>query len=109
MVPGGLMPYLTRIDCPYCDSPLLRKTGGRCANCGKTISAHVARTRLREKRAEQAVAIVATALVLALFLWAGGAGLFEGLAVYAVAGLAVWYWGKGTFWVGSRKDSNDQG
>jgi len=25
-------------------------------------------------------------------------GLIEGIAVYAVAGLAVWYWGRGTFW-----------
>ena len=44
------------------------------------------------------MAIFATAAVLALFLWSGGVGLFEGIAVYAVAGLAVWYWGRGTFW-----------
>ena len=44
------------------------------------------------------VAVLATAAVLALFLWSGGVGLLEGIAVYAVAGLAVWYWGRGTFW-----------
>lgn len=47
---------------------------------------------------EQVVAIIGTAAVLALFLWGGGAGLLEGIAVYAVAGLAVWYWGRTTFW-----------
>lgn len=54
--------------------------------------------RTREKRIEQVVAIFATLAVLALFLWAGGLGLLEGVAVYAVVGLAVWYWGQGTFW-----------
>jgi hypothetical protein len=53
---------------------------------------------LREKRIEQTLAILGTAAVLALFLWSGGVGLFEGIVVYAVAGLAVWYWGRGTFW-----------
>jgi ribosomal protein S27E len=92
------MPYQTKIDCPNCEEPLIRKTGGRCANCGEMITEHVARARLREKRIEQVVAIFATAAILALFLWGGGVGLVEGVAVYAVAGLAVWYWGKGTFW-----------
>ena len=58
----------------------------------------LARARLREKRIEQVTAAVATVLVLALFLWAGDAGLFEGILVYAVGGLAVWWWAKGTFW-----------
>jgi len=44
------------------------------------------------------IAVLATAAVLALFLWAGGVGLLEGVAVYALVGLGVWYWGKGTFW-----------
>ena len=92
------MPYLTQIDCPRCEQPLVRKPGGRCQHCGEVVTAHVARMRLREKRIEQAVAVVATVAVLALFLWAGGAGLLEGIAVYAIAGLAVWYWGKGTFY-----------
>ena len=76
---------------------MVRKTGGCCPNCGEIVTEHVARERQREKRVEQIVAIVATAAVLALFLWAGGVGLFEGVLVYAVAGVAVWYWGKGTF------------
>lgn len=92
------MPYTTRIDCPDCGRPLIRKGGGRCSACGASISAHVARARLREKRIEQVTAAVATVLVLALFLWAGGAGLFEGILVYAAGGLAVWWWAKGTFW-----------
>jgi hypothetical protein len=92
------MPYAPTIDCPYCESPLSVRRGGRCPNCGRWVADHVARARLREKRIEQAVAIFATAAVLALFLWSGGAGLLEGVVVYAVAGLAVWYWGKGTFW-----------
>jgi hypothetical protein len=74
------------------------RRGGRCPYCGQWVADHVARARLREKRIEQVVAIFATLAVLTLFLWAGGAGLLEGVVVYAVAGLAVWYWGKGTFW-----------
>ena len=92
------MPYVTRLDCPECDKPLIRKPGGRCPHCGTAISDHVAQARHRERRIEQAVAIFATAAVLALFLWGGGVGLIEGVAIYAVAGLGVWYWGKGTFW-----------
>jgi hypothetical protein len=92
------LPYVTKIDCPRCEQPLVRKTGGRCPSCGEVVTAHVARARLREKRIEQVVAIVATALVLALFLWAGGVGLVEGALVYAAVGIGVWYWGKGTFW-----------
>ena len=92
------LPYIQKIDCPRCEQPLVRKTGGRCPNCGEVVTEHVARERLREKRIEQVVAVFATAAVLALFLWAGGVGLIEGVLVYAVAGLGVWYWGKGTFW-----------
>ena len=92
------MPYVTRIDCPRCEKPLIRKTGGRCPSCGETVTLHVARARLREKRIEQVVAIFATLAVLALFLWAGGVGLVEGVLIYAAAGVGVWYWGKGTFW-----------
>ena len=92
------MPYTTKIDCPRCEQPLVRKSGGRCPSCGAMVTTHVARARLREKRIEQVVAIVATVLVLALFLWAGGLGLLEGIAIYTLGGLAVWYWGKGTFW-----------
>jgi hypothetical protein len=76
----------------------VRKTGGKWPNCGEIVTAHVARERMREKRIEQVVAVFSTAAVLALFLWAGGAGLVEGVLVYAVAGVIVWYWGKGTFW-----------
>jgi hypothetical protein len=98
------MPYVTRIDCPNCDKPLVRKPGGRCPHCGHVISEHVARARLREKRIEQVVAVVSTLLVLGLFLWAGGVGLIEGIIVYAAAGLLVWYWGKGTFWSATLRD-----
>ena len=94
------MPYRTPIDCPACEQPLLGKSGGRCSNCGEVVNVHVARARLREQRAEKAVAVLATALVLALFVWAGVFDLLVGIAIYALAGLAVWYWGKGTFWTG---------
>lgn len=92
------MPYVATIDCPECEKPLTVKRGGRCPHCGTWVADHVARARLREKRIEQVIAVFATLAVLALFLWAGGIGLLEGIAVYAVVGLGVWYWGKGTFW-----------
>lgn len=85
----------------------MRKTGGRCASCGEVITEHVARARLREKRIEQVVAVVSTALVLALFMWGGGLGLIEGVAIYAIAGAAVWYWGKGTFWSARLRGDDD--
>jgi hypothetical protein len=101
------VPYVTKIDCPACEQPLIRKTGGRCPNCGATVTAHVARARLREKRIEQVVAVLATAAVLLLFTWAGGLGLVEGVVIYAVAGVGVWYWGKGTFWSATLQPEDD--
>ena len=92
------MPIRSNIDCPACERPLLRKPGGRCPYCGVVVGEHVVRARAREKRIEQVIAVIATILVLALFLWAGDFSLFEGIAVYVVVGAAVWYWGKGTFW-----------
>ncbi len=47
--------------------------------------------------------MVATVLVVALFVWGGGMGLVEGIAIYAAVGLAVWYWGRGTFWSATLK------
>ena len=92
------MPYIATIDCPRCERPLTVRRGGKCPHCGTWVADHVARSRLREKRIEQVIAVLSTAAVLALFLWAGGVGLLEGVAVYAVVGFGVWYWGKGTFW-----------
>ena len=58
------MPLRTKIECPECDADLVVKRGGVCPNCGAAISEHVARVRARERRTEQVVAVVATALVL---------------------------------------------
>jgi len=72
------------------------------------VTEHVARARLRELRIEQVVAVLATIAVLALFLWAGGVGLIEGVAIYAIAGVGVWYWGKGTFWSETLQPEDDE-
>jgi hypothetical protein len=85
------MPLRTKIECPKCDADLVVKRGGVCPNCGTAITEHVAKVRARERRIEQVVAIVATALVLGLFIATSGFSLLEGVAVYAVAG-AVMYW-----------------
>jgi hypothetical protein len=85
------VPLRTKIECPECETDLVVKRGGVCPNCGAAITEHVAKVRARERRIEQIVAIVATALVLGLFLVTSGMSLFEGVAVYAVAG-AVMYW-----------------
>ncbi len=100
------MAVSTKIDCPACGKPLVRKPAGRCPHCGEPITEHVARARAREKRIEQVIAIVATILVLALFLWAGDFGLLEGIAVYAAVGVGVWYWGKATFWSATLKEDD---
>ena len=91
------MPIRTRIECPHCDADLVVKRGGVCPNCGAPITEHVARVRARERRIEQVVAIVATALVLALFLMTTGIGLLEGVAVYAGVGATMFYLARRTF------------
>ena len=69
------MPIRTKIECPKCETDLVVKRGGVCPNCGTPISEHVARVRARERRIEQVVAIVASALVLTLFVFTSGIGL----------------------------------
>jgi hypothetical protein len=91
------MPIRTRIECPNCETDLVVKRGGICPNCGAPITAHVARVRARERRIEQIVAIVATALVLALFVFTSGLGLMEGVAVYAVVGSIIFFIARRTF------------
>jgi predicted RNA-binding Zn-ribbon protein involved in translation (DUF1610 family) len=85
------MPIRTKIECPKCGTDLVVKRGGVCPNCGAKITEHVARVRARERRIEQTVAVAATALVLALFVFTSGIGLVEGIAVYAVVGAAIFF------------------
>jgi len=91
------MPIRTKIECPKCEADLVVKRGGVCPNCGAPITEHVARMRLRERRIEQTVAVIATALVLALFLTTSGLGLIEGIAVYAAVGATIFYLARRTF------------
>ncbi|MGH7864747.1 MAG: hypothetical protein ACREQB_07145 [Candidatus Binataceae bacterium] len=91
------MPLRTKIDCPKCDADLVVKRAGVCPSCGAPITEHVARMRLREKRIEQAVAVAGTALVLAFVLFTSGAGLIEGVAVYAGVGALVFFLARRTF------------
>ena len=92
------MPIATQVDCPECDQPLVRRLGGRCPNCGTDVRDHVLRARLREKRIEQVVAVVSTILVLSLSLMVGGCTVIEGALAYAVAGAAMWFYAKRTFY-----------
>lgn len=91
------MPIRTRIECPKCESDLVVKRGGVCPNCGEPITEHVAKVRARERRIEQIVAVVASALVLALFLATSGIGLLEGVAAYAIVGVIIFYLARRTF------------
>ena len=91
------MPIRTRIECPKCESDLVVKRGGVCPNCGEPIAEHVAKARARERRIEQIVAVVASALVLALFLATSGIGLLEGVAAYAIVGAIIFYLARRTF------------
>jgi len=91
------VPLRTKIECPECDADLVIKRGGRCPNCGAAISEHVAKVRARERRIEQIVAIVATILVLAVFVATTGLDLIEGVVVYAVVGAAVFFLARRTF------------
>ncbi|GIW42276.1 MAG: hypothetical protein KatS3mg076_2853 [Candidatus Binatia bacterium] len=91
------MPLVVRPDCPRCGARLVRKPGGRCPECGADVRRHVQEEREREERIERVVAVVATLLVLGVFLFAGGAGLVEGVLAYVAAGALVWWVAKRTF------------
>jgi predicted amidophosphoribosyltransferase len=91
------MPLRTKIECPKCATDLVVKRGGVCPNCGEPITEHVARVRARERRIEQVVAIIGSALVVGLFLVTSGASLFEGIAVYSGVGAVVYYLARRTF------------
>lgn len=53
--------------------------------------------RDREERIERVVAVIGTALVLAVFVFTTGLGLLEGIAAYAGAGAVMFYLAKRTF------------
>jgi hypothetical protein len=91
------MPLRTKIECPNCEADLVIKRGGVCPNCGASVTEHVARMRARERRIEQIVAMIGTALVIALFLVTSGASLLEGIAVYAAVGAVVYWLARRTF------------
>jgi predicted nucleic acid-binding Zn ribbon protein len=91
------MPVTQKIHCPACDELLVRKPGGRCSHCGAEVAAHVESERERERRIEQVVAVIATLLVLAVFLMTAGLGLVEGVVAYAGAGALVWILARKTF------------
>jgi hypothetical protein len=91
------MPLRTKIECPTCGADLVVKRGGVCPACGERVTEHVARVRAREKRIEQAVAIVATILVGGLLVVTSGATLLEGIAAYAIVGAVMYYLARRTF------------
>jgi len=91
------MPLRSKIECPQCDADLVVKRGGVCPNCGAPITEHVAKMRARERRIEQVVAVIATALVIGLFLVTSGATLLEGVAAYAAVGATMYWLARRTF------------
>jgi hypothetical protein len=91
------MPLRTKIECPECDADLVVRRGGVCPNCGAAITEHVARVRARERRIEQVVAIVGTALMLGVFLATSGASLLEGIGAYAIVGATMYWLARRTF------------
>lgn len=91
------MPLATTINCPECDTPLVRKPGGRCPNCDADIRAHVQHERERETRTDKVVAIISTLLVLGVSLFIGGCSVVEGVVAYAAAGAVMWFIARKTF------------
>lgn len=91
------MPIAQKFHCPDCGVEMKRRPGGKCPECGADVREHVQEERDREEQIEKVVAVISTVLVVALSLFAGGCSIVEGIVVYAIAGLAVWYWGRGTF------------
>lgn len=91
------MPLRQRHRCPGCGADLVRKPGGRCPACGADVARHVAAERDREERIERVVAVVGTALVIAVFAFTAGLGAVEGVLAYAGAGAAMFFLAKKTF------------
>ena len=91
------MPLRSKIECPECGADLVVKRGGVCPNCGASITEHVARVRARERRIEQVVAVIGTALMIGVFLVTSGASLIEGIAAYAVVGATMYWLARRTF------------
>ncbi len=91
------MPVAQKFHCPECGVEMKRRPGGKCPECSADVREHVQEERDREEQIEKVVAVISTVLVLALSLFAGGCSIVEGFVVYAIAGVAVWYWGRGTF------------
>ena len=91
------MPLRSKIECPKCNADLVVKRGGVCPNCGAAITEHVARMRARERRIEQVVAVIGTALMVGVFLVTSGASLLEGIAAYAAVGATMYWLARRTF------------
>jgi hypothetical protein len=91
------VPLRHRHHCPGCGAELIRKPGGRCPACGAEVGRHVAAEREREERIERVVAVIGTALVVAVFAFTAGLGLIEGVLAYAGAGAAMFFLAKKTF------------
>jgi hypothetical protein len=91
------LPISQKIACPSCHEILVRKPAGRCPTCGAKVAAHVAAERDRETRIEKVVAVVATVLVVTVSFFTLGFGLIEGIFVYAVAGVFVFFLARKTF------------
>jgi hypothetical protein len=91
------VPLRSKIDCPHCGTPLVRRPGGRCPSCGTPVGQHVEEARAKEERVERVVAVIGTALVLAVFALTAGLGLVEGVLAYAGAGATMFFLAKKTF------------
>jgi hypothetical protein len=101
------MPILQQFDCTECGRYMERRPAGRCPHCGADVRRHVQDERERESAIEKVVAVMSTILVLGLSLFVGGCTVVEGVIVYAVAGVIVWWWGRRTFGLPSPPERDD--
>lgn len=92
------MPISSKVTCPECAAPLVRKPGGRCPSCGADVRAHVLHERERETRIDKIIAVISTILVVGVSLFVGGCSVVEGVVVYALAGAGMWVLAKKTFY-----------
>jgi hypothetical protein len=101
------MPILQKFHCPDCGHLMQRRPAGRCPHCGADVRRYVQEERERETVIEKVVAVISTILVVGLSLFAGGCTVVEGVAVYAIAGVIVWWWGRKTFGLLAPTDRDD--
>ena len=82
---------------PSADRPYTTNARAAAPRAGQRSAPTLNRPANAKNGLKKSWAVIGTGLVLAVFVLSGGTGLLEGVAVYAIAGAALFYAAKKTF------------